>query len=94
VELVVQISWGLPARQLLLLRLRDAGRRMGVGVQRAGQLLPLLRYPEKLLLVQPLRARLPHDERNVQYLLGDYRPMLPGFPACCGIALNSWIIRL
>lgn len=87
---IVRISWRLPAHQLLLLRLEGAGRRMPVGVQRAGQLLPLLRYPDRLLPVRLLRAQWTHDERNVQYLLGEYRTMHPGFPACCGIALNSW----
>jgi hypothetical protein len=90
----VHISWGLPAHRLLLLRLGDAGRRMREGVHCAGQVLPLRRYPERLLLVRLLHARWSHDERNVQNLLREYRPMLPGFPACCGIALNSWIIKL
>jgi hypothetical protein len=58
-----------------------------VGVQHAGQLLPLLKCPEKPLPVRLLRARWPHDARNAPDLLGGYRPMHPAFPEYCGIAL-------
>jgi hypothetical protein len=51
VGLVVQISWELPAHRPSLLPLGAVHR---VGVQHAGQVLPLLKCPERLLPVRLL----------------------------------------
>ncbi len=88
VGFVVQISWGIPGQNSPLLPLGSAGRRWMPVVQHAGQVLLLLKYPERLLPVRLLRARWSRDARNAQYLLGDCRPLPVAFLAYCGIPLK------